>query len=139
MSASDTLRPLARRTLLRASATTALLATAGCNDFIPSSGPRIEGIMRPATEQGGDPGTLSEPSLRYALLTLDPGVIAGLGGEQPNILFSAGLQSRSAAEVRFGTGDILAVTIFETQAGGLFIPPDAGTRPGNFVTLPQQQ
>src|SRR4051794_17114054 len=121
MSASDTLRPLARRTLLRASATTALLATAGCNDFIPSSGPRIEGIMRPATEQGGDPGTLSEPSLRYALLTLDPGVIAaGVGGEQPNSLFSAGLQSRGAAEVRFGTGDILAVTIFETQAGGLF-------------------
>jgi polysaccharide export outer membrane protein len=30
------------------------------------------------------------------------------------------------------------VTLFEAQAGGLFIPLDAGSRPGNFVTLPNQ-
>jgi hypothetical protein len=113
MSASDdTVLPLARRSLMRIGATSALLATAGCNNFIPSSGPRIEGVMRPAAGQGGDPGPQSEPSLRYALVTLDPGVVAGSEGDQPNSLFSAGLQSRGAAEVRFGIGDILAVTIF---------------------------
>jgi polysaccharide biosynthesis/export protein len=30
------------------------------------------------------------------------------------------------------------VTIFESSAGGLFIPPEAGVRPGNFITLPPQ-
>jgi polysaccharide export outer membrane protein len=31
------------------------------------------------------------------------------------------------------------VTVFEAAAGGLFIPADAGVRPGNYVTLPNQQ
>jgi polysaccharide export outer membrane protein len=30
------------------------------------------------------------------------------------------------------------VTIFEAAAGGLFIPVEAGVRPGNFITLPNQ-
>lgn len=37
-----------------------------------------------------------------------------------------------------GVGDVLQITIFESSAGGLFIPPEAGVRPGNFVTLPSQ-
>lgn len=37
-----------------------------------------------------------------------------------------------------GVGDIVEVTIFESQAGGLFIPSDAGSRPGNYITLPKQ-
>jgi polysaccharide export outer membrane protein len=40
--------------------------------------------------------------------------------------------------IRFGIGDILSVTIFEAAAGGLFIPLEAGVRPGNFITLPPQ-
>ncbi|MFZ4406044.1 MAG: polysaccharide biosynthesis/export family protein [Paracraurococcus sp.] len=139
MSASDIIRPIARRDLFRLGAAAATLATAGCNDFIPSSGPRIEGVTRPATTRGGDPGTLSAPSLKYALLTLDAAVVAGVEGDKPTTMFSSGLQGRAAAEVRFGVGDILSITIFETQSGGLFIPADSGARPGNFVTLPQQQ
>jgi polysaccharide biosynthesis/export protein len=139
MSTSDIIRPLARRRLLRAGATSAVLMTAGCNSFIPSSGPRMGGIMGPATVQVGDPGPASDPSLRYALLTLDSAVVAGVEGDKPLTLFSAGLQSRPAAEIRFGIGDVLSITIFETQSGGLFIPADTGARPGNFITLPQQQ
>jgi polysaccharide export outer membrane protein len=30
------------------------------------------------------------------------------------------------------------VTIFEAAAGGLFIPSEAGVRPGNFITVPSQ-
>ena len=41
-------------------------------------------------------------------------------------------------ELRFGIGDVVSVTIFEAAAGGLFIPTEAGVRPGNFVTLPDQ-
>jgi polysaccharide biosynthesis/export protein len=33
---------------------------------------------------------------------------------------------------------VLSVSIFEAAAGGLFIPIEAGVRPGNFVTLPNQ-
>ena len=32
----------------------------------------------------------------------------------------------------------MSVTIFEAEAGGLFLPSEAGARPGNFVTLPDQ-
>lgn len=37
-----------------------------------------------------------------------------------------------------GVGDVVQVTVFEAQAGGLFIPQDAGSRPGNYITLPAQ-
>ena len=33
----------------------------------------------------------------------------------------------------------MSVTIFEAAAGGLFIPAEASVRPGNFVTLPNQE
>ena len=33
---------------------------------------------------------------------------------------------------------MISVTIFEAAAGGLFIPAEAGVRPGNFVQLPNQ-
>jgi polysaccharide biosynthesis/export protein len=60
MSTSDIIRPLGRRRLLRAGTTSAVLATAGCNSFLPSSGPRIGGIMDPATVRVGDPGPAFE-------------------------------------------------------------------------------
>ena len=41
-------------------------------------------------------------------------------------------------EIKVGVGDTVQVTLFEAQAGGLFIPTDAGARPGNFVALPNQ-
>jgi hypothetical protein len=40
--------------------------------------------------------------------------------------------------ITLGIGDIVSVTIFEAEAGGLFLPSEAGARPGNFVTLPDQ-
>ena len=46
---------------------------------------------------------------------------------------------RPAVQIKFGIGDIVSVTIFEAAAGGLFIPSEAGVRPGNFVNLPDQQ
>jgi polysaccharide export outer membrane protein len=45
---------------------------------------------------------------------------------------------RVPREIRFGVGDIVGVTIFEATSGGLFIPAEAGVRPGNFITLPNQ-
>lgn len=37
-----------------------------------------------------------------------------------------------------GVGDVIQVSVFESQSGGLFIPNDAGSRPGNYITLPPQ-
>ena len=40
--------------------------------------------------------------------------------------------------MKLGIGDIVSITVFEAAAGGLFIPAEAGVRPGNFVALPNQ-
>ncbi len=45
---------------------------------------------------------------------------------------------RPPANIKYGIGDSLSVTIFEAAAGGLFIPAEAGVRPGNYVQLPDQ-
>jgi polysaccharide export outer membrane protein len=41
-------------------------------------------------------------------------------------------------EIRFGIGDIVNVSLFESAAGGLFIPLEGAARPGNFIALPPQ-
>ncbi len=38
-----------------------------------------------------------------------------------------------------GVGDLVGVTIFESGAGGLFIPAEPGTRNSNAINLPNQQ
>src|SRR6266487_6716714 len=48
------------------------------------------------------------------------------------------LTPRRPPKIRLGIGDVVSITIFEAAAGGLFIPSEAGARPGNFVTLPNQ-
>src|SRR5262249_17857469 len=40
-------------------------------------------------------------------------------------------------EIVLGGGEVVSITIFESP-GGVFVPNDAGARPGNFVTLPNQ-
>ena len=45
----------------------------------------------------------------------------------------------SGPDVSIGVGDILSITIFEAESGGLFIPKEAGSRAGNFVQIPNQQ
>src|SRR5206468_1068507 len=45
---------------------------------------------------------------------------------------------RRPRDIVFGIGDIVAVTIFESSSGGLFIPSEGGVRPGNFITIPNQ-
>src|SRR5262249_26774370 len=41
-------------------------------------------------------------------------------------------------QILIGQGDVIQLTVFESRSGGLFIPADSGTRPGNFVQLPLQ-
>lgn len=76
-------------------------------------------------------------SLPYALVRLNPEVVKILGRYTPRL--STAFANRTPPRAfRFGIGDIVSVTIFEAAAGGLFIPAEAGVRPGNFVVIPNQ-
>src|SRR5712675_2407305 len=101
----------------------------GCS-IMPTSGPEIGEIHR--SEQTTDPERLP-----YALVKVTPQVIDILATWAPRIA-NAFTDRRPPAPIKFGIGDVVSVTIFEAAAGGLFIPTEAGVRPGNFVTIPDQ-
>jgi protein involved in polysaccharide export with SLBB domain len=46
--------------------------------------------------------------------------------------------SRTSPRITLGVGNVVSITIFEAGPRGLFVPSDAGARPGNFVMLPDQ-
>lgn len=111
------------------SALVPLLFLAGCtNPAMPVAGPQswdVRGHVQDAT------------SLPYSLVKLTPEVVASLASHQPG--FSGVFTDRRPPErIKFGIGDVVGITIFEAAAGGLFIPAEAGVRPGNFVQLPNQ-
>ncbi|MBV8472783.1 MAG: polysaccharide export protein, partial [Hyphomicrobiales bacterium] len=81
----------------------------------------------------------SAPVVDYALVDLSRFVLPWVEDPGPgSLLRTFGAGHGPAPEIKVGVGDQIEVTVFEAQAGGLFIPVDAGARPGNFVTLPNQ-
>ena len=50
---------------------------------------------------------------------------------------TSGVRRPPPWRITLGIGDVVSVTVFEPP-GGLLVPSDAGARPGNFVTLPNQ-
>jgi polysaccharide export outer membrane protein len=125
----------------RVAAGLALLALGACTSFVPSSGPRLEQVTGGARAEIGNPGTAEHPALPYVLVNLDPDNVRKLAAEPPDVGvdFPAGAVDGGPAEVRIGVGDIVSATVFEAQAGGLFIPQEPGTHSGNFVNFPPQQ
>lgn len=103
-----------------------LTALGGCG-FIPMSGPASLDIR---AEQSA--------ALPFAVVKLDARAIQLIEQYEPNVLGGAFTDRRTPSNIKFGVGDVLSVTIFEAAAGGLFIPTEAGVRPGNFVNLPDQ-
>jgi polysaccharide biosynthesis/export protein len=120
-----------RGRLLFASISTLAVAL-GCAScaIMPGSGPESFDIR---AGQANDPNHLP-----YALVKLTPQVVEILTQNNPR-LTAAFADRRVPGEIRFGIGDVVGVTIFEAAAGGLFIPSEAGVRPGNFIALPNQQ
>jgi polysaccharide export outer membrane protein len=98
---------------------------------MPASGPASSTVR--SSEAG------SEESLPYALVKMTPEIEQVLASFAPRLSDGAtqGFK-RPPTEIRFGIGDVVSVTIFEAAAGGLFIPIEAGVRPGNYVTIPNQ-
>jgi polysaccharide export outer membrane protein len=116
------------RVLVRTAALSALLAHAGCNT-LPTSGP---------TNALARADYFNPASLPYVMVkvTTDVEDILDRNSIRIGRVF---MDRRGPSEIRFGVGDTVSVTVFEAAAGGLFIPADAGVRPGNYVTLPNQQ
>jgi polysaccharide export outer membrane protein len=105
----------------------AIISLGACS-IIPTSGPVSSDVRG---------GQVDPESLRYAVVRVTPRVLDILASATPR-LSTTFKDRRGPNVIRFGIGDILSVTIFEAAAGGLFIPLEAGVRPGNFITLPPQ-
>lgn len=127
-----------RRNLqLRSAAAVAALALAmaGCSS-LPRSGPDGQGIAGSASARLG---TTEQVALDYALVDISPMVLNQLQSSRAGAAFTSFGGGRGPApEILVGVGDRIQVSIFEAGSGGLFIPVDAGSRPGNFITLPAQ-
>src|SRR5579863_2135794 len=104
------------------------LAMSGCLGFIPASGPNSGAVY---SRIGAD--------VPYALVHLTPAAVDVLAQYEPAGLAGKFRSRKGPPAIRFGIGDVVSVTIFEAAAGGLFIPTEAGVRPGNFVQLPDQE
>jgi polysaccharide biosynthesis/export protein len=104
-----------------------LLGSAGCS-IMPSSGPQDFSVRSGVTASGP----------QYGLVKLNPSVIDILKEYGPGALAGTFPDKSRPKDITFGIGDTVSVTIFEAAAGGLFIPAEAGVRPGNFVQLPNQ-
>jgi polysaccharide export outer membrane protein len=128
---------MARRGVTRslAAVLVAALTLSGCT-FLPASGPSEIDITKSANVSlGPAPKGLG---IDYVLIPLTNQVLQYFQDDGARSL--AGFKGgRGPAPAQLlGVGDIVQLTIFESSAGGLFIPNEAGSRPGNFVTMPQQ-
>ena len=95
--------------------------------IMPTSGPNPVAVQTEASS-----------SIPYALVKLTPEAVSVLRKYEPAGLAGVFSSSKPPPAILFNIGDSVTVTIFEAAAGGLFIPIEAGVRPGNFVTLPDQ-
>jgi polysaccharide export outer membrane protein len=104
---------------------------------LPTVGPRHNDIT-----EGAASTLLSDRNsivLEYALLDINRAILDRVIDVGPASFFKSFGSGRGPAPIiRVGVGDVVQVSIFESSAGGLFIPAEAGVRPGNFVTLPAQ-
>src|SRR5438045_6906138 len=108
-----------RRFVLGMSVLSSLLALGGCG-ILPAQGPWSMDILA---------GQRDPKSLPYALVRVTPKITDVLAKALPRLTaFSDHSRPR---DIRFGIGDVLSATIFEASSGGLFIPSEAGVRPGN--------
>ena len=99
----------------------------GCG-WMPSNGPSGDDVHA---------GRHDPDTTPYEVVKVTPQVEKVLALNAPRLgrMFR---DTRPPRGITFGVNDVLSVTIFEAAAGGLFIPSEAGVRPGNFVAIPNQ-
>jgi polysaccharide biosynthesis/export protein len=104
---------------------------------LPRSGPdqRLVGTNASVTVGTGD----QKVGIDYALVDINNAVLSHISTtDQGSLRGSFGATRDGIPDIVLGVGDVVQVSVFEAQAGGLFIPADAGARPGNYITLPSQ-
>jgi polysaccharide export outer membrane protein len=114
--------------LLRLPLVGSLIALGGCA-LIPSNGPDSWDLWA---------GQRDPKGLPYALVEVTSRVTGILAKTPPRLTGFFPTERSRPSDIRFGIGDIVSVTIFEASSGGLFIPSEAGVRPGNFINIPKQ-
>ncbi len=115
------------------------LLLAGCST-IPGSGPYGKKInasnqveVKIATHNA------ENSTLKYMLANVEPNLLAYIAKNPEGTSKKYNWPDKVAAEdIMVNVGDTIQVAIFESQSGGLFIPADSSTRPGNFISLPPQ-
>ena len=124
--------------LLNVSILLASAALAGCT-VTAASGPDAATIESNASVKFGSKDKKKTAGVDYALIDINSSVLNYVGDTTTTTLLgSFGGGKGGVPALPMGVGDVVQVAIFESQAGGLFIPNDAGSRPGNFISLPNQ-
>lgn len=126
---------------IKAAATFFIMSTTALTSCtsLPSSGPAVKDVEAQATAKVTSAKKPQAVGIDYALVDLNKTVLNFVQSATTTSLVGGFGGGRGGApSLPLGVGDIVQVSIFESQSGGLFIPNDAGSRPGNYVTLPQQ-
>ncbi|MDQ0133620.1 polysaccharide export outer membrane protein [Neorhizobium galegae] len=109
----------------------------GCT-ALPRSGPDPHAVEANATVKAFSAAG-NRAGIDYALVDINKAVLAGLPkSASPSLSTGFNGGSNIPPPIMLGVGDVVQVSVFEAQSGGLFIPADAGARPGNYITLPNQ-
>lgn len=108
----------------------------GCSSVLPRSGPDDRAITQNAAvtfKADGRGGS----NIEYVLVELSKSVLPFFDTVSSTSLQDGFGGGRGGpVEPFLGTGDVIQLSIFESQSGGLFIPQSGGSAPGNYVTLP---
>ena len=115
----------------------ALVALAGCapGTFLSESGPTRGAVIDNASRIARPTGPTARTN--YVLVDVNETVISWVARKEPASQLPR--DDRGGPRGEIGVGDIIGLTVFESDSGGLFLPREPGTRAGNYVTLPNQQ
>jgi polysaccharide export outer membrane protein len=108
----------------------------GCG-FLPGSGPHEQIINSNAS--AAMPNLSETVGYEYVVVDVTRAILPLMSADRQDEFRSFGAARSGPPSIRLGPGDVIRVTVFESQTGGLFLPDDAGARPGNFVQLPPQR
>ena len=126
--------PLTKLALLPLICSVGLLS--GCADFIPQNGPDGSRVSGQAATKSV--AANSSTDLPYTLVEVDSSKLAVLKSLPPRTSLRLSTpMSRAGGDI--GVGDVLDVSIFEADTGGLFTAAPSETRLGNAISLPAQE
>ncbi|MET0748750.1 MAG: polysaccharide biosynthesis/export family protein [Rhizobium sp.] len=122
---------------IRRGAAAALVVVLSSCTSLPRSGPDAGLVDSQASVKVSSKDR--KVGIDYALVDLNQNMLKFFDSKAASSLkASFGNSPKSPPDIPLGYGDVVQVSIFESQSGGLFIPSDAGSRAGNFITIPSQ-